>query len=151
MGWKRKTWGWGVKTKCLDNTLKTWWQHRRWSNSHELSICACAMCIVNMTFDKVFIIQNAILFFLYQVFQGTEERPSKWHLFIVFQNWPALFSRLVNKFYSVHIIPLSFIWFNKKQLKLNSEINEIQFVVVPKIILFSEINLVTLKYLAHSR
>ena len=46
---------------------------------------------------RVIIILIAILLFFYQVFQGTEERPSKWHLFIVFQNWTVLLNRLAIK------------------------------------------------------
>ena len=120
-----------MKTKCLDNTLKTWWQHQRWSNSHQIFFLTkedwCLHCFV-----QPFIMPTPILLFFGQVFQGTEERPSKWHLFIFLQNWPAFLYHLANKFNFVFFI---YLLFNKKQLKLDNRRTKILFGVDPKIIL----------------
>ena len=90
-----------------------------------------AFGIWNIFVDS-FIIPIPILLLFGQVFQGTEERPSKWHLFIFLQNWPALLYNLANKSDFVLFI---YSLFNKKQLKSDNRRTEILFGVDPKIIL----------------
>ena len=95
-GWKRKTWGWGVKTKFWDSISKIWWRHQRWATSSQnlkkwMSSCTGVVFLGRLRRHPI--LTNNILwcFLSVQVFQGTDERPSKWHwLFKISQNYLSL-------------------------------------------------------------